>query len=430
MTTDAGVQTTDLALAERVEEVEAGPARLLLLPTEVRDVVSFRGSVWTAPDLTTDDDLAQHLTADLLDKGTRARDRFAIAEALEGRGAQLTFYPDGLRLGFAGRALRADLPDVLALLAEQLREPLLDADEFEKERARAVAEVRRALDRTGTRASGALKRRLYPSDHPNFVRPPEAELAALEALTPERVRAFHAGHVASDRLQIAFVGDLDGDTAAEAVRAHLGDWAATGRAARFTPAAAPQPPGRETVPLTDRQNLDIRFGHAVPLRRDDDAFLALFVGVFALGGNFSGRLMQTVRDAKGLTYGISAALAGVAVEHDGHVRVGATFSQDRLDEGIAATEAVVRTFVEEGVTAEELAEKQTTLAGSHVVGLATTSGLAARLLVNAERGFPVAYLDEYPDRIHALTPEAVNAAVRRHLDPNALHLTVAGTLPS
>lgn len=432
-TTDHGLLREDHPsphLAERVVEAEAGAARLWLLPTPVRDVVAFRGSFETAPDFATDDDLVQHLLADLLDKGTRRRDRFAVAAALEGRGAELAFYPDGLRVGFAGKCLRADVADVLALAAEQLREPLLDADEFVKEQARAVAGVRQAMDSTSAQASGALKRRMYPPDHPNYNRPFEVERAALEALTVERVREYHAAHFGGTGLRIAFAGDLDPAAVTEAVRATLGDWAPHGLAARYAPDAAPTPPGRVDVPMADKHNLDCRFGHALALRRDDDDFLPVYVGVFALGGNFSARLMQEVRDRQGLTYGIGAAVSGVAVEHGGHFRVSVSLSGANLERGLAATEEVVRRFVAEGVRADELAEKQETIAGTHVVGLATTGGLAARLLVNAERGFPVAYLDAYPDLVRALTVDAVNEALRRHLDPDRLHLAVAGTLPA
>ncbi|MDX1419416.1 MAG: pitrilysin family protein, partial [Rubricoccaceae bacterium] len=416
-------------LADRVTEAEAGAARLWLLPTTVRDVVAFRGSLETAPDLSTDDDLAQHLLVDLLDKGTRHRDRFAVAEALEGRGAELSFYPDGLRIGVAGKCLRDDLADVLALAAEQLREPLLDADEFRKEQARALAGVRQAMDSTGAQATGALKRRLYPSDHPNYNRPFDAELAALEALTVERVRAYHAEHVGGTALRIAVAGDLDPDAVAEAARAAFGDWAPHGRQASYAADAEASPPGRTDVPMDDKQNLDCRLGHALALRRDSDDFLPVYVGNFALGGNFSARLMQEVRDRQGLTYGIGSAVSGVTVEHGGHWRISVGLSRENLERGLDATRAEVRRFVEEGLRPDELAEKQETIAGTHVVGLATTTGLAARLLVNAERGFPVAYLDEYPERVRALTVEAVNAAVRRHLDPERLHLAVAGTLP-
>ncbi len=420
---------SDVHLASRVRDAPAGPARLLALPTDVRDVVSFRGSIEAAPDLRRADDVTQSLLANLLDKGTRQRDRFAIAEDLDGRGAQVSFYADGLRLGFAGRALREDLPDVIALLAEQLREPALDADEVEKAVVRAIAGVRRSRESTGAQAGGALARRLYSPDHPNYVLDPDAELAALAEITPESLRQYHADHLGPDGLTLAVVGDVPVDETAAAVEAAFGGWAPHGREPVFDAEAAPESPGRTVVPIADRRNLDVRLGHAVDLRRDSPDFLATYAGVYALGGNFSSRLMQTVRDEQGLTYGIGATLGGPSVRHDGHVRVTVTLSQETLWEGIEATRREVEAFVAEGVSEDVLVAVQTTLAGLHVVGLATTGGLAARLLVNAERGFDVAYLDRYPDHIHALTADEVTAAVRRHIRPADFHEAIAGTLP-
>ena len=71
------------------------------------------------------------------------------------------------------------------------------------------------------------------------------------------------------------------------------------------------------------------------------------------------------------------------------------------------------------MTDDELREKLTAIAGGYKVGLATTGGLAASLLVNAERGFPTGYLDDYPALIEALTADQVNAAIARYLDPDA-----------
>ncbi|HLA64797.1 MAG TPA: insulinase family protein, partial [Rhodothermales bacterium] len=194
--------------------------------------------------------------------------------------------------------------------------------------------------------------------------------------------------------------------------------------------ATPTAPGRTDVEIADRLNLDVRMGHPVALRRDSPDFVAAHAGLFALGGNFSSRLMQTVRDEQGLTYGIGSALHNVSVEHDGHALVYASLSQDRLEEGLAATRAVIERFVQVGVNEEELERVRTTLAGTHAVALATTSGLAARLLVNAERGFDIGYLDHYPEMVRALTVDEVNRAVRTHLRPDELHVAVAGTLPA
>ena len=417
----------DASIAAHTVDLPAGPARLLVLPTPIADVVSFRASFGTGPDLSSDDDIRQGLLVDLLDKGTRRRDRFAVAEELEGMGAELTFESDGLRVGFTGKALRADLDAVLAIAAEQLLEPALAPDEVAKAVTNAVASVRRSLDSTSTRASGALRRRLYPEPHPNYTLRPEVELAALDALDADALRAYHERHVGPRDFTIAVVGDADPEATRRAVAGAFGAWDTAPPEPVFAREAAPQPPGRETVELPDRPNLDVRLGHAVALRRDAHDFLAAYAAVFALGGNFSGHLMQTIRDEQGLTYGINASLSDVAVEHDCHMRVSVTLSAPDLERGIEATRTEVARFVEQGVSAEALERTRTALAGRHVVALATTSGFATRLLINAERGFSMAYIDRYPERVAALELDAVNAALRRYVRPDDLHVVAAGT---
>ena len=419
-----------LPLATRTVDAAAGPARLLVLPTATRDVVSFRGSFRTAPDLASGDDVVLGIVSDVLDKGTQARDRHAFADALDGRGARLSFYSDSLRIGFAGRALRDDLPDVIALAAEALREPLLDADEIRKAVDRSVAGIRRSRESTGQQASGALARRLVPPDHPNYVYTPTDEEARTAAVTPDAVREAWQRHLGSDGFTLVVVGDVDPGAAAAVVSDRFGGWRAHGRDARFAPDAQPEAPGREDVFIADRTSLDVRLGHPAAVRRDSPDFLAAYAAIFALGGNFSSRLMQTVRDEQGLTYGIGASLGGTDVEHDAAFGVAVTLSQENLERGIAAVRDEVERFVAEGVSNEALRQTGTTLAGQHVVALATTGGLAARLLVNAERGFDVGYLDRYPDLVRSLTPEAATAALRRYVRPPDLHTVVAGTLPT
>ncbi len=417
-------------LASRVVEERRGAARLLFCSAPVPDVVSFRGSFKTGPDFSTDDDLVQQLVVDLLDKGTRRRGRFEIATELEGRGAQLHLYADNLRVGFAGRTLAEDLDAVLALLFEQILEPALPAEEFDKERRQAIASIRRSMDSTAGQATGALTRRLYPRAHPNYVPEPEEELARLDRIALDDLAAYHGSHFGPAALTMVFSGDVDHAGTGAAVDAAISRWASAPRVARFDDTAVPLEPGRVDVQIADRPNLDVRMGHPLEMRRDSPDWLAAHAGAFALGGNFSSRLMQTVRDERGLTYGIGASLHNLSVEHDGHFFVHASLSAAQLGEGLAAIRGVIEDFVDGGITPAELARVQDTLAGQHVVAMATTSGLAARLLVNAERGFDIGYLDRFPEDVRALTVDDVNAAVSRHIRPADLHVAVAGSVPT
>jgi predicted Zn-dependent peptidase len=415
--------------ADRVEERRAGACRVLALPTPVRDVVAIRGSFKVYPDFAAGQDLVQDLAVMLLDKGTRRRDRFAIAEALESRGAQLQFFSDGLRVVFSGRVLRDDLPEVLSILAEQLMEPLFDPEEFEKARAQLAASLRRSMENTASQASAALSRRIYGKAHPNYQPPPEEDLERLASIRVEDVRAFHAKHFGANDLTMALVGDLDVDAAGPVVRESLGVWAPGTERAPYAERAENGEPGRSLVPLPDKQNVDVRMGHGLPVRRQDAAYLPLFLGNFILGGNFSARLMSVIRDEMGLTYGINAGLYGITADYEGHWQVGVTLSRENVQRGIEATQAEVRRFVEGGVTEAELDEKKTTVTGRFKVDMATTTGLAATLLRNAERGFDVDYLDRFPDEVAAVTLEAVNEAVRRYFHPDRFQLAMAGMLP-
>ncbi len=385
-------------------------------------VVSFRAS-WPTRTLEGPDDLLQGLVVRLLDKGTQRQDRFAIADWLERRGASLSFYADGLRAGFSGRALTDDLAGVLTLAAEQLAAPAFDPAEVDKAKQWLDAAFRAAEEDSGAQADAALARALYPPDHPNYEEPFPSARERLAALTRADVVAAHGAAFARPSLTLALGGDvraLDPDA--------LLALFATGDAPPLAETSASQrSAGVTDVPLPGKSSFDVRLGHGIALRRTDADFLPLRAALFALGGNFSSRLMQTVRDVHGLTYGIGSGLSGIDRLHDGHVGIHATLSPENLDRGVEVTRAVVAETLLEGVRAAELDDVKATLAGTHKVGLSTSGGTASALLHAVEQGLGVEYLDAFPDLVASLPLDTVNEALRRHLDPGALHLVRAGT---
>jgi len=390
-------------------------------------VVSFRASWLTGSALAPGDELLLRLVDRLLDKGTQRRGRFEIAEWLEGRGASLSFYSDGLRAGFAGRALREDLPGVLALATEQRLEPAFDPDEVSKAQAWLDAALRSAEEGSGEQADAALARALYAPAHPNYEPPFDEARTRLAAFTRDDVLAAHAAAFTRTPVTLAIGGDVAG-LDLDALIVPSESLAAAPEPAE--PPAARRGPGSTDVPLPGKSSLDVRLGHGVAVRRADADFLPLRAAIFALGGNFSSRLMQTVRDVHGLTYGIGAHLSGVDRYHDGHFLISVTLSPENLERGVDVTRDVLRTFMEEGVSEDEFGQVRTTLAGTHLVGLSTSGGTASALLHAVEQGLGAAHLDTLTERLAALTLDEVNDALRRHLDPEALHLVRAGTFGS
>jgi hypothetical protein len=91
--------------ANRTSESTVGPCRLIVLPVAVENVVSFAGSIRTSPDFALGEDILQQLATLTLDKGTKKRDRFAVAELIDNRGAQISFRSSPRRVTFSGRSL-------------------------------------------------------------------------------------------------------------------------------------------------------------------------------------------------------------------------------------------------------------------------------------------------------------------------------------
>jgi zinc protease len=155
--------------------------------------------------------------------------------------------------------------------------------------------------------------------------------------------------------------------------------------------------------------------------------LPLRVGTAILGQGFTGRLMGTVRDREGLTYGIGAAVTADSVA-DGAWSISASFAPALLDRGVASTRGVLEQWWKDGVTDEELAARKQGLVGGYFVGLSTTAGLAGTILTSIQRGYDLSWLDGYPEAVRALSREQVDQAIRAHLDPAAMVQVEAGSV--
>ena len=180
--------------------------------------------------------------------------------------------------------------------------------------------------------------------------------------------------------------------------------------------------------MPDKTSVDLVQGLLVGIDREHPDYLPLSMGTYVLGGNFSARLMTTVRDEEGLTYGIGASIHGAAEGKDGFWAVHGTFSPELLAKGMKSIRVQLNKWVKKGITAEELALKKTTLTGGYKVGLATTAGIAATILDILERGRDLTYLDKYVDEIEALTLDGINRAIETYIQPDSLVTVAAGSI--
>ncbi len=364
----------------------------------------------------------------MLDRGTKTLDKFAIAEKLDNVGAEIGFTVGVQSLEIHAKCLKKDLPLIIATIAAELRTPALQAAEFNKAKQQLIGELEASTQNSSALATEAFNRAIFPEGHPNHPHTLSEYIAAAKSANLDELKAFQAKYYGPAHMVMVVAGDVaDADAQAEVAKAFSG-W--TGGQDYLRPAkpAAATTANEITVPLTDKPSVTMLLGQASGLRYSDPDNLALRVGTAILGRGFTGRLMGAVRDKEGLTYNIGASMGDDSIV-DGVWEVSASFAPALLPKGVESTRREVAKWWNDGVTEQELTTRKQGVIGSYLVGLSTTLGLAETILINTQRGFDPAWLDEYPKALRALTRDQVNAAIKAHINPNAMVLVEAGSVP-
>lgn len=421
--------TASAQVAQNAVRQTVGGIDLIVLKTGVRDVVTFRGTMAAGDSLSPDTNPAiATLTGAMLDKGTTTHDKFAIAQLLGDVGAMIGFGVGPSTLTVGGKCLRKDLPLVVSLIAEQLRSPAFAPEEFAKLKKQIAGRMKRQMEDTDFRSAENFGRSVYPIGHPNRPAGVPEILAGTDRATLEEVKAFYQKYYGPATLRLVIVGDVDPAAAQGEVAKCFAGWTGGALPPRPAKAGSVDAPRDQTVFMPDKTNVSVTWGQTTGLRYSDPDALALRVGTAVLGsGGFTSRLMSTVRDKEGLTYGLYS-MVGNDTFVDGDWSIRANFSPELLEKGLASTRRELLAWHRRGVTEAELAREKTNIAGSYKVGLSTTNGMAAQILSTLNRDLPLSFVDEYPARVATLTTAQVNGAIQRHLDPEKMVLIKAGTV--
>jgi len=363
-------------------------------------------------------------TAAALMRGTTQRDFQAIYDALESAGASLGFNGATHTTGFGGKALSEDLPLLMNLLAETLREPAFPGQQVMRLRAQLMTGLAIRAQNTREMASMAFDQMVY-ANHP-YSHPEDGYPETVQNISREDLVAFYQTHYGPRGVVIAVVGAVDPQAAVNCVQQVLGDWANPDQ---------PEPPELPSVtPLGEQMvqqveipgkiQSDIVMGAAGPPRNAPDFFNAA-LGNSVLGQfGMMGRIGDVVREQAGLAYYAYSSMSGGL--GPGPWSVSAGVNPDNVDQAIDLIQSEIRRFVTEPVTAEELSDSQSSYVGRLPLALEANAGVAGALL-NLERyDLGLDYYRRYADLVNAVTVDEVLATAQKYLDPDRLAIAVAG----
>ena len=363
---------------------------------------------------------ATNLMVGLLEEGAGALDAQGFAERREALAASYEFdvYSDAVSV--SARFLNENRAEAVALLRAALTEPLFDPAALERVRGQVLAGLR--SDETDPQeiasrafAHAAFGAHPYGSDQSGT---PES----VRALTRDDVVEAWERAVARDRVYVGAVGDIAPDELGALLDALLGGLPAEGA---DVPEAAEVllEGGVEVVPFDTPQSV-IVFGHE-GIMRDDPDYIPAFILDGILGGSGrQSRLMEEVREKRGLTYGIYTYLAprDLGALYQGGVQT----ANATAGEVVEAVREEWRRMAEEGVTERELAEAKTYLTGAYPLRFDGNSTIADILVGMQMTGLGPEYVSERNDLVEAVTLEEINRVAARLLKPDGLSFVVVG----
>ena len=403
-----------------------------VLPTNVKEVVTISGSfIGGALYSPSKNPQISAFTSAMLDKGTFNKDKFEIGDALDSVGAELKFGSTKHHIYFTGHCLNSDVNMVLKILAEQLKTPAFENDEIDKLKTRMIGKLEQSLEDTKKQALISFLRTLYPKHHSNYRYKTEENLSFVDAITKKDLITFHDSAYGINTMNIAVAGDINAQKFNEQIIQNFADWKKQSlneidKKINIKPVSK----NVEKINIKDKTSADMYLGQYIGIDREHTDYYPLMLGIYILGGNFSARLMQTVRDEQGLTYGIGSSIGGSNFGTDGYWSTWGTFAPDLIEKGQNATMEQINKWYKKGVLEKELISKKSTITGSYKVALDTTSGLVSQILSNAERKKPISYLDEYVSIINKISLEEINNAISKYIDPDKLTLVTAGSFDS
>ena len=367
---------------------------------------------------------AASMTAAMLDEGASGKTALALADAVEFLGAHVS-----TSASFDASAVRMSTPaarlaEALTLLADVALAPDFPAEELERLRTDRLTSLLQARDEPASLIGLAFPRLLFGPEHRYGTSAGGTE-TSVKSLGVGELRAFHSSHYRPDNAVLIVVGDVTPAALKPLLDGRFGAWKGDGMPAPPFPVRASPQPGKRQIYLVDKPGAaqsQIRIG-LVGVPRSTSDFIALDVLNTILGGPFTSRLNQNLREKNGYSYGAGSrfdmrrsagpffATAGVQTDK----------TADALKEFFNELNGILKP-----VPGDELEKSKNYAALSFPGEFETTGQLAAKLEEIAVYSLPDDVFMKYVGDVQATTAADLSRVARQYLLVDRMAVVVVG----
>jgi len=363
--------------------------------------------------------------AAMLEEGAGSRSALEIADAVDFLGADL-----GATTTSDVSAVRLHVPvarlaDALPIMGDVALRPTFPRDELDRQRQQRLTSLLQGRDDPATIAAVAFSRVLYGKAH----RYGTAQMGTAETIktfTSDDLRAFYASAFRPDNATLLAVGDFNAATLVPLLEKTFGSWKPAGAAAPEKLPAV-EPPARRQIYLIDKPGApqsQIRIG-SIGVPRSTPDYFPITVMNTILGGSFTSRLNNNLREVHGYAYGAGSGF-------DMRLGAGPFFASAGVQTDKTA-EALTEFFNElngilKPVPAEELARAKNYVSLRYPSGFEATGDISRRLEDALVYHLPDDYFAKYVQNIQAVTAADVQRVAQKYVQPERAAVVVVGDL--
>lgn len=374
--------------------------------------------------------IAGQIAGSMLMRGTERLSRQELKDELDRLQASVRIGGGATGVSAGIETVREHLPEVLGLVAEVLREPAFDPEEFEELRRQWLAGIESRMSEPRAQASVAFSRHMspWPTEHPFYTSTFEEDLADVGDAKVEDARRFHEDFYGTGPgTTIAVVGDFDPEEIEGVLAETLGDWTAPQPFERIAYSSRDVEAAAMELETPDKTNAVLFAGQNLAMRDDHPDYPAMVLGNYILGGGFlNSRFANRIRQQEGLSYSVGSSFSASSFDERGSFSFSSISAPENVDEVEAAFREELANALADGFTDEELESAKAGWLQSRQVARGTDGQLAGILAGNLYLDRTLEHDAELEARVEALTVEEVAAALRRHLEPQAFTVVRAG----
>ncbi|MFX0541620.1 M16 family metallopeptidase [Roseovarius sp. S4756] len=364
---------------------------------------------------------ATNLMTGLLEEGAGDMDSREFARQAEALAASFSYGTGDDAISVSARFLSENREAAVELLRQSLVEPAFNQKSIDRVRGQVRANIEGDVKDPRSIAGRTFDAQTF-GDHP-YATSKDGTLGSIAGLTRGDIVAAHRAALVRDRLYVAAVGDITAEELTQLVETLTEGLPQSSDIPLPGPADVALPGGIKVVEYDTPQSV-VTFAQPGIDRDDPDFFAAYLLNQILGGGGFESRLMNEVREKRGLTYGVYSYL----VDRDGaQLWMGQVASaNDRVATAIEVIRDEWAKMRDTGVTEKELDDAKTYMTGAYPLRFDGNAPIANIAVDMQTEDLPTDYIKTRNDQVKAVTLDQINRVARELLDPEKLSFVVVG----